>query len=273
MAKKESGKAKAAAKKISFKREVNTGKLIYENWQIYPHIAETRKFKSLGNVIWKRMTTKHEGDVLYYKFWNFWIRAGVDADMRADLFFRDYEAGGSDIDDLLKAVGFTWTTTETEEEVWGRIGKVWTWFRNNVKYNPADYATVSSVAGEWPSIFDYAKYYASHKNLVCGTCFSTAHIFATLLGRIIYPRYRFAIAEAHHTENGAPPTATHVYVAAYVSERWFYLDPTAIFTAFPDYARRQSMGVSGFTTVDYEHPYEIIPLPLSYFDGVPYLPC
>jgi hypothetical protein len=274
MAKKDTAKANAVEQtKVPLKTKVKTKNLIYENWQIHPHIADVQKeFKSSGNEIWKRLATKHEGNVLYYKLWNFWVRAGVVAEMRSSMFFRDYETANGDSDALLKAIGFPWKKAETEEEVWSRIGMVWNWLRSNVQDNNAEYATISSVSGEWPSILDFARYYKAHKHLVWAACFSKAHLFATLLGRMVYPRYRFAIAEAHHAENGAPPTATHVYVAVYVGERWYYLDPTAICTSFPDYTHRHSIGVSSFATVDYEHPYQIIPVPLSGFDGVPYLP-
>ena len=262
----------ATRKKVSLEKDEEIGKLTYENWQIHPHIAETKDFKKLTHGIWQRLSTKHEGDVLYYKLWNFWVRAGVSANGRAASFFRDYEIANTDTDALLKDIGFPWRKAETEEEVWNRIGMVWTWLKNHVQENNTEYSAISSLAGEWPSIVDFARYYKTHKNLVWAACFSKAHLFATLLGRMIYPRYRFAIAEAHHAENGAPPTATHVYVAAYVGEQWFYLDPTAIYIVFPDYAQRHSIGVGSFTTVDYEHPYETIPIPLSGFDGVPYLP-
>lgn len=273
MAKKQTSETKAATKKkVSLEKKMNPGKVIYNGWQINPHIVDMGQFKTLGTVIWKHMPTKHEGDVLYYKLWNFWVRAGFKANSQSATFFRDYETANSDTDALLKDIGFPWKKAETEEEVWQRIGMVWNWLKNNVQDNNAEYGTISSVAGEWPSILDFAKYYKAHKHLVWAACFSKAHLFATLLGRMVYPRYRFAVAEAHHAENGAPPTATHVYVAAYVGERWFYLDPTAIYSVFPDYAHRHSIGVSSFTTVDYEHPYEIIPVPLSGFDAVPYLP-
>src|SRR5207249_3182177 len=104
-------------------------------------------------------------------------------------------------------------------------------------------------------------------------CFSKAHLFATLLGRVVYPRFRFGVASTHHTEDGAPPTASHVYVAAYVADRWFYLDPTAApSTDFPSFADRQSIGVGSFTTVDYQHAFDLIPPPLSGFAQVPLLP-
>ncbi|HMK61053.1 MAG TPA: hypothetical protein VK452_07900 [Dissulfurispiraceae bacterium] len=273
MGKKQSSKTgRIRKKKASMQKRTSIKKLTYSDWQIHPHIIDMGKFRTLQSPIWQRMTTKHEGDVLYIKQWNFWVRAGFDANAQSSIFFRDYETANSDTDALLRAVGFTWRKAESEEEVWDRISLVWTWLKNNVIYDPVSYATISSLPGEWPSILDYARYYKLHKKIVWAACFSKAHIFATLLGRMIYPRYRIAIAETHHTENGVPPTATHVYVAVYVGERWFYLDPTAICVAFPDYAHRQSIGVSSFTTVDYEHPCEIIPIPLSGFDGVPHLP-
>lgn len=247
--------------------------ITYDNWQIHPHVLDLpSRLRTLPTDIWQHMTTKHEGNILYHKFWNFWVRSGVDADTRGNVFFRDYEARSNDTDALVNAIGYHWRKAETEEEVWERIGMVWNWLQDNVQSNSAEYSTISSTPGEWPSIADYARYYTTHGHLVWGTCFPHAHLFATLLGRVIYPRYRFAIAEAHHAENGAPPTATHVFVAAYVADRWFYMDPTAIYLPFPDFSNRQSVGVSSFSTVDYEHPYCVITLPTSELSAVPYLP-
>ncbi len=243
----------------------------YGSWTIHPHIIEPLPRPSLAHAIWKTMTTKHEGDILYHKQWNFWVRAGVSATVNNSAFFRDYESANADSDKLLKAVGVAWNKAETEEEVWSRIGMVWGWLKANVQDDGAAYATLLPAGGGWPSILDYARYYVTHGRLVWAACFSKAHLFVTLLGRMVYPRYRFGIAEAHHTENNAPPTATHVFSGVYVGDRWYYLDPTAIpYLPFPDYAHRKSIGI--FNTVDYEHPYEFLPVPLSGFNGVPHLP-
>lgn len=246
----------------------------YGEWAVHPEIKELpRPIPSRGSPIWRRMKTKHEGKVLYYKLWNFWVRAGVAADLRSEHFFRDYERSNKQTDKLLRDVGFPWRKAETEKEVWARIGKVWSWLKDNVTVNNDAYGEISSIDGEWPSILDYARYYAEHDGLVWAACFSKAHLFATLLGRVVYPRFRFAIAEAHHTEGGAPPTATHVYVAAYLCDRWFYLDPSAVHSeVFPKYADRRSIGVGSFSTVDYAHPHTLIPVPLSGFDRVAFLP-
>lgn len=247
----------------------------YGEWEIHPGVAEAAiSITSSPTAVWKRRSTKHEGNVLYYKLWNFWVRAGVRADLEmTHYFFRDYESANTDSDALLAAIGFPWRKAETEEEIWGRIGMVWNWLRDNVQVNNSEYATISSVSDTWPSILDYARYYVTHKQLVWAACFSKAHLFATLLGRVVYPRFRFGIAQGHHTEDGAPPTASHVFVGVYVSDRWFYLDPTAVYSVtFPEYNLRKSIGVSSFTTVDYQHPYYFKPVPLSGFEDVPYLP-
>jgi hypothetical protein len=239
-------------------------------WTANPKIGEFAGLLNFGAAIWKMMQTKHEGDVLYFKFWNFWVRAGTQASVDNYAFFRDYEASNTNIDKLLKAIGFPWKKADTEEEVWERIGMLWNWLGAHTVNNGAEYATLFTIPNTWPSIVDYAAYYAAHGNLVWAACFSKAHVFTTLLGRLVYPRFRFGIAEAHHTEDGAPPTATHVYTGIYVSDHWFYLDPTFVYSqSFPTYARRCSIG--SFSTVDYEHPYSFLPVPLSGFDGVPYL--
>lgn len=246
-------------------------KVTYEKAMPHPHIVDVGEIVKVADAIWMKMATKHEGEVLYFKLWNFWVRAGVQALVNDAVFFRDYEKANADTDALLASVGFPWKKAESEQEVWQRIGMVWTWLKAHVVDDGTAYAGLASVPGTWPSILDYAKYYASHGKLVWAACFSKAHLFATLLGRMVYPRFRFGIAEAHHTEGGAPPTATHVYVAVYVSERWYYLDPTAIPSqAFLDFAHRKSIGL--FATVDYEHPYSFLPVPLSEFGRVPHLP-
>lgn len=246
----------------------------YGEWAAHPEIHELPiHIPKTGSPIWARVATKYEGNVLYYKLWNFWVRAGVGADLRSDRFFRNYEMANADSDRLLADIGFPRRKAETEEEVWHRIGMVWNWLRSNVRVNYEAYSGISSVDGEWPSMLDYARYYVEHGDLVWAACFSKAHLFATLLGRMVYPRFRFSIAKAHHTEGGAPPTATHVYVSVYVADRWFYLDPSAVYGEdFPTFDERRSIGVDGFTTVDYEHPYMFIPVPLSGFDRVALLP-
>ena len=132
------------------------------------------------------------------------------------------------------------------------------------------YGALVDAAGRWPSIAELAHHFSAHGELVWSACFSKAHLFAVLLGRVL-PRWHTTIVSAHHTENGAPPTASHVYVAVYLVDRWHYLDPTAVYGgSLPEFDERRSVGL--FDSVDYQHPFQSCPVPLSELTGLPYLP-
>lgn len=231
-----------------------------------------RDEKEAGKVpIRRRVTTLHEGEVLYLKYWNYWVRAGIRADDRADYFFRDFENPNTRIFDLIADIGVTTAPSNGEMHIWEKIRTVWTWLGNNVSANNSEYQTITSIPGRWPSIDDYAAYYETNRNLVWSACFSKAHLFASILGRVGIPRWRIMSITAHHTENDAAPTASHVFVAVYVNERWYYLDPTWVnaVPVLPDFASIGSVGL--FNTVDYTHPFKGIPIPLSGFTRIPML--
>ena len=245
----------------------------YGHWSIHPEIIDISEWVPVADATYRKMDTKHEGKILYERYWNSWIRAGVKGDSRSDLFFRDYEKANKYTDKLFTDIGIPYGYPKSENEIWDRIANLWNWLATHVQLDAVAYGTISSQYNSWPSILDYAKYYAAKGGLVWAACFSKAHLFASLLGRIIPIRRRILLAEAHHTEAGASPTATHVYIAIYVSDRWFYLDPAALpFSPFPIFGSRQSLGVASFPSVDYEHPYNTIMLPASDFEYVPYLP-
>ncbi|MFW9845874.1 MAG: hypothetical protein ACFFD6_03950 [Candidatus Thorarchaeota archaeon] len=243
----------------------------YGKWEAFPHIrliplaGPTPTHPEMIG-----MTTKHEGVITYYRFWNFWVRVGTPATRIPDAFFYDFENGSSVVWDLINDVGAPTAWPRTQEEIWDRITTVWNWLRDNVRYDGDAYASIASDPNRWPSIRELAQYYADHGELVWAACFSKAHLFATLLGRVL-PRWHTIIASAHHTEGGAPPTASHVYTGVYLSDRWFYLDPSFVNSIqIPDFQNKSSIGQ--FSTVDYEHPFSAIPVRLSPLDRVPYLP-
>src|SRR5262245_32128484 len=110
---------------------------------INPKVIDGRlklRFPATLHPTWQRLQTFHEGDVLYYKLWNFWVRAGVEADLRADLFFPGYESVNPATDALLTDAGFTWSTATTEEEIWARIGRVWNFLQTKVVFDNTAYA-------------------------------------------------------------------------------------------------------------------------------------
>ena len=155
----------------------------------------------------RSMATKHEGAVTYLRHWNFWVRAATPAQTdKPDYYFHDYENGSASTRALVAALGVATAWPRTEEEVWARIAAVWAWLGANVRIDGDAYSGLTS-ADRWPSIAEFAAYYAAHSELVWSACFTKAHLFATLLGRVL-PRWHVTIVSGHHTENGAPPTAS-----------------------------------------------------------------
>jgi len=246
------------------------GQFRYGPWEIHPHLVAPGILKALvAHPEMKCMQTMHEGAITYLKFWNFWVRVGTPAHQPADVFFHNYESGSVEVKNLIAAVGAATQWPQSEEEVWKRISTVWSWLGAKVRVDIAAYAALTA-ADRWPSIEEFAGYYANHGELVWAACFSKAHLFALLLGRVL-PRWHVLIASAHHTEGGAPPTASHVYVGVYLTDRWYYLDPTFVHAGpLPVFSKRKSVG--SFVTVDYQHPFQVIPVPLSPLNMTPHLP-
>jgi len=251
---------------------------------------------------WIVVHTLYDGDVVYRWLWNFWV--WTDEVCNPDLsickyvprpadqpgpFFYDYEKESWSINHLIAAVGLQPPIGEPKdaEEVWLRISKVWDFLRKNVTTDDAAYKVFREEAEngtppyaghpgyQWPSIEDYALYYHMNKKLVWSACFSKAHLFATLLGRVI-PRWADGplMAGAHHLwwnpETKQNEIWEHWYVGVYVLDRWFYLDPgDAAVVPLPSFYNRKSVGQ--IKTVDYKHPFKVVPVPGYLLSVVPLL--
>jgi hypothetical protein len=243
------------------------------DWTVFPHLPEVAVDLSGLEVMgakpaFQDMPTLYEGVVRYWKLWNFWARPVPTLDPKP--FFPAYEQASTDLANLLAAIAVPSSAASSEEIAWNRIRAVWQWLAQHTKVDATAYAALLPAGGTgWPSIQAYAQHYAAHGYLPWAACFSRAQVMATILGRLI-PRWRVAIAEAHHTEGGAPPTASHVFIAAYVDASWFYFDPTFVQSIqIPAFAQRASVGT--YTLVDYTHPHSAIPVPGSPLDRVPYV--
>jgi hypothetical protein len=253
-----------------FRRKKLITNLNKVNWESHPDIVKLATVKgALANPEMKPMETMYEGTLTYLKYWNFWVRVGTPAEAPTDYFFHNYESGSKEVMNLITAIGAETHWPHTEEEVWGRISTIWNWLGSNVRIDNDAYIALTS-ADRWPSIDEIAAYYSEHNELIWAACFSKAHLYATLLGRVL-PRWLVFIATAHHTEGGAPPTASHVYVGVYLTDRWYYLDPTKVYSgSLPSFQQRRSIGA--FNLVDYQYPFQALPVPLSPLDMVPHLP-
>ncbi len=237
-------------------------------WMARATTAEPR----VASPLYRTLETRHFGPKRYRKHWNFWVRIDGDVKTNTDRIWPNFDKPSKALDALLRDMQAPRGKADTEEEFWDRIGLIWNWWKQHVTVDNDAYTTVRSAPDGWPSPDDIGRYYAENGKLVCAACFSKAHLFATLLGRIFYPRERITLAYGHHTQNGAPKTASHVYVAVYVAQRWYYIDPTyAPNLPFPSFEDRKSLGPPMATSIDYTHPFQVTPLPGSTLTGVPYL--
>lgn len=216
--------------------------------------------------------TMHKGKVLYrYHNYNWYRVDGIVQRGSRDwnIFFPDYFNNSRAVQRLLRDAGFNGQLARSSEEVWERVRSVWAFLDRCIGSGSP---VRSATAGNWPSIVEYADRYARTKKLTWAACFSKAHLFATLLGRMIADPSRIAIASCTHLTDDGKPTATHVYLTILLGGRWLYLDPAmATSVKLPPYSQRRSIKMPTPKDLDYEHPYKILTLPKSRLSGVPFL--
>jgi len=218
----------------------------------------------------RQFPTMHEGPIWYVKYGDLWYRERGTVTPADDYFFLDYESNDPAVMRLLRNAGYDGRAATSDRQIWEKAGRVWNFLRANTRGQRPDERVTSRDEG-WASIVDYARFYEREGEVAWAACFTKAHLYATLLGRMGIPRDRIMIGLSHHTENGAPPTASHVFVLLYVNDRWYYLDPTNCYTqAFPTYERRRSIGT--LATVDYRHPFQAVLLPGNASGVVPMIP-
>ncbi|MBT3983901.1 MAG: transglutaminase domain-containing protein [Bacteriovoracaceae bacterium] len=208
--------------------------------------------------------------IRYNSYWNFWARVGGKVYTATDNHFLDYEKSHPYITELFLDMGLSPKRAKTESQIWEKVSVVWNFLGSKAFVNDSVYKSIRPD-GRWPTILEHAIYYRNNKRLVWSACFSKAHLFAMVLGRLGIPRDRIAIATAHHPAANGLPTASHVYVALYIKGSWLYLDPTATpgVSLSPDLSKRRSVGL--LPAVDYPHPFQVRPIPLSGLNRVPLL--
>lgn len=239
--------------------------------------------------------TLFEGDVPYQKYRGFWVRKYGSAGKDIPQFFRDYKQGFSDpaVQEMIEDMaGGPSPHPATDEEIWQTISLLWDWLiapGHMVQTSDINIlGSITSIPGRWPSVSDWARYYLDHgKTLVWGACNDKISLFANLLIQMNIPQDRFAIASARHNLAGMQPEgSTHFYIALFLNNRWFYIDPLASVKTsehkparLPDFMHACSVGYVLYNkNIDYQHPDQTILTPeytLSpwcTFARLPYLP-
>lgn len=188
------------------------------------------------------METLYEGSITYLKFWNFWVRAATPVTPDWDFFFHDYESAAPEVWRMLGDVGAP-PPGQGAKKTFGNVScESGTGLGTTSEQTTPHTEILSMQSGAGPPSRSSPATMMRRGEIVWAACFSKAHLFATFLGRVL-PRWHTTVVSAHHTDGGVPPTASHVYVGVYLTNRWYYLDPTAIPAGpLPGFNSRGSLG-------------------------------
>ncbi len=173
-----------------------------------------------------------------------------------DRDFPELDERSRNIDVLVWRITEKWLydRPSSDEVIWMRFRRLWNWGKSNIRQDIDELSRLSGDRGGRPSISDMTLAERRLGYVPTGTCYATAHTYATLMARIGIPRDRFAIATAYYGE-----TASHVYLALYISDEWYYFDPSFVRSA-PELpitlSNIQSVG-SVDLGVDYPHPISL----------------
>jgi len=205
-----------------------------------------------------KIKTRYEGEREYVEH-DGYARVKAKVDFRPDIFFPKLWVRNKNIDNLLEWRSLWLSPPRDELDQFKELQNLWD-FLKKARFNRRRLSAVMrrTPGKGWPTIDDYAWDYWKYSSLVWGSCFSKAHLAATLLARLGFPLQNFCIASSHYpSRRTRKPTATHVYLAVRVKGVWRYLDPMV--RRKLSYSRFRSVG--GLSMVDYEHPYKICVLP------------
>jgi hypothetical protein len=218
----------------------------------------------------RQFRTLHEGLVGYEAYYQsrpfescWWARVGGEVTRDPSAFFDLRHT--PDVDRLVAAIGLPAERTNDSREIWRRVTTVWGWLRENqLNGRDRNYAAAQRFLADlhrWPALAEVATMYVRFGGIVWGTCMSRAQMFATLLAAVGVPHERFGIAEARWK----PEYSQHMYVALFLNQRWFYLDPTYI----EDELRSDVPSSVGRGAADYVHPRVWTGLPGTRWTTVP----
>ena len=213
-----------------------------------------------------KLGTTYEGEKQYYlENGSYWREDGKLLSDQ-DYFFPDLNADNPDIQAFLNGFSLPTTPAMTDVEKWQRVRGVWLWLhRNALDTSSPDNVEVKNYLyslsynlhpAEFPSIDDLAKVNARYHAAYLDSCTANALALATLLYRFGISPQELAVAQTMYDD----PSASHLYVALYISNNWYSIDSVCVgvHTELSDLPENV-----GCTTADYEHPYALITLPGS----------
>ncbi|MGE0079439.1 MAG: RICIN domain-containing protein [Bacteroidales bacterium] len=246
------------------------------------------KSKRAGNLVFdlkevpqgaKLIKTKHRG-YIPYKPEKYWVNVRGVINRQDNFFFRDLEKQTPEKQQLRNMLGLKSGEAINDKDVYEITRKVWDFFAVNTKsimVNNGDMTETVKAAfkecGEkypngavkyWPTVEQFMNVYSKYNFIPIGNCSSQALAFAALLRAAGVPANKVAVERMNYNW-----LQDHWAVIVEINSVWYWFDTTHQGTKFPEY---QKLTCIPYTSQDfnYDLPYEIIPVPGSALNYVPY---
>lgn len=227
----------------------------------------------------KLIKTKHRG-YIPYKPGKYWANTKGTINRNDDFFFRNLEKQTPEKQQFRDILKFKTGEVTTDKEVFEITRKVWDFFAVNTKsimVNNGDMTeTVKAAFNEcgekypngamkyWPTVEQFMNVYSKYNFIPIGNCSSQALAFAALLRAAGVPANRVAVERLNYDW-----LQDHWAVIVEINGVWYWFDTTHKGTKFPEFSKLTSIPVTS-QEFNYDLPYEIIPVPGSTLNYVPY---
>jgi len=222
----------------------------------------------------------NRGNILYKKGSNYWINSQGNINSDDNFFFSDLSIPTNEKKELVKAMGVSGVEAKTDKEIYEITKKCWQYFSNNTKSifgnNGDKTELVKQVLKEytnakgsgpveyWTTVEQFMQMNKKYGFIAVGNCSSTALAFAAFLRTAGVPANKMAVERLLYDWY-----RDHWAVLVEIKGQWFWFDPTYAGYGFPTYENLVCIPTSraGF---NYDLPYELITLPGSTINYVPY---
>lgn len=227
----------------------------------------------------KLIKTKHRGYVPY-KPQKYWANMRGVVNRQDDFFFLNLEKQTPEKQQLRNILGLKAGNAGGDKDVYEITRKVWDFFAANTKSIMANNGDMTEIVRTafnescerhpngamkyWPTVEQLMSVYAKYNFIPVGNCSSQALAFAAMLRAAGVPANRVAVERLNYDW-----LQDHWAVIVEINGVWYWFDTTHKGTKFPEYAKLTSIPVTS-QDFNYDMPYEIIPVPGSTLDYVPY---
>lgn len=227
----------------------------------------------------KLIKTKHRG-YIPYRPQKYWVNTRGDINRNDDFFFLNLDKQTPEKQQLRNVLGLKAGEASSDKEVYEITRKVWEFFANNTKsvmanngddtkivraaFDACGERTPGGMVKYWPTVEQFMTVYSKYGFIPVGNCSSQALAFAAFLRAAGIPANKVAVERLNYNWLN-----DHWAAIVEIDGIWYWFDPTHKGTKFPEYEMLTSIPFAS-QDFNYDLPYEIIPVPGSSLDYVPY---